>query len=278
VYFSEATRHPFHARARDFDLVNAWWLIEAATLAYSDPEFVLRRFDRIGWDVRALSRNHTVCYVASNAEAAIVAFRGTESRGLLEGSLKADFTNVVADVRTDAALRLVESGQGGRVHRGFKEALDHVWPDLTAHLNALSRKGLPLWFTGHSLGAALATLAADRFGNVAGLYTFGSPRVGDASFRDDFRVPAYRFLHNNDIVGRVPLPPLYAHVGELKYIDNRGRIRDNPSVWERIADAGVGDATPHLSADGHPGFGFLPDVIRDHVPVLYAIHILNNLP
>jgi len=41
---------------------------------------------------------------------------------------------------------------------------------------------LPWWFHRHSLGAALATLAARRFGHAHGLYTYGSPKVGDAAF------------------------------------------------------------------------------------------------
>ncbi|MCA9453043.1 MAG: hypothetical protein KC584_10520, partial [Nitrospira sp.] len=58
------------------------------------------------------------------------------------------------------------------------------------------------WFTGHSLGAALATLAADRYGDVQGLYTFGSPLVGDEGFARDFYVSGYRFVNNNDVVAR----------------------------------------------------------------------------
>lgn len=39
-----------------------------------------------------------------------------------------------------------------------------------------------VWFTGHSLGAALATLAADLFEPARGVCTLGSPRVGDVAF------------------------------------------------------------------------------------------------
>jgi len=280
-YFSEARLYPFRPHATVFDLVNAWWLIEASTLAYSDPEFVSQRFREVRMNVEVFSNNNTECYVAQNDEMAIVAFRGTESRGRDERTVKADFANVVADVRTDAMLLLVDSGQGGRVHAGFKEALDQIWPKLAPELIKLAAAGKTLWFTGHSLGAALATLAADRFGNVAGLYTFGSPRVGDESFRNDFWVPTYRFLHNNDVVGRVPLPPLYVHVGELKFIDHKGRIHENSWWWERASDQIAGTVASFFNAEGQLRLGFrdrLPDGIEDHIPTLYATHILNSLP
>jgi hypothetical protein len=280
-YFSGAELYPFRPHATVFDLVNAWWLIEAATLAYSAPEFVAQRFREVKMDVKTFAANNTECFVAQNAEAAMVVFRGTEIRGRDEQLPKFDFANVVADIRTDAMIKLVNSGQGGRVHRGFKDALDQIWNGLAGHLTQLASEGKKLWFTGHSLGAALATLAADRFGNVAGLYTFGSPRVGDSSFREDFWVPTYRFLHNNDIVGRVPLPPIYTHVGELKYIDHNGSIHENSWWWERIADQIAGGVASFFNSEGELRLGFrnrLPDSIADHIPTLYAIHIWNSLP
>ncbi|GLC58164.1 hypothetical protein PLESTB_001325800 [Pleodorina starrii] len=87
-------------------------------------------------------------------------------------------------------------------------------------------------FTGHSLGGAMATLAAydlaarktDGFfsGDVQ-LYTFGSPRVGNQAFMEAFNnmVPnAWRFTNTDDIVPRVPYSwrfdgarTTYYHVG-----------------------------------------------------------------
>ena len=67
--------------------------------------------------------------------------------------------------------------------------------------------------TGNSLGAALATLAADRYGNVQGVYTFGSPKVGNDVFKEKFIVKTYSIVNNKDIVTRVPPPGIYKHVG-----------------------------------------------------------------
>lgn len=75
--------------------------------------------------------------------------------------------------------------------------------------------------TGHSLGAALATLLAlDMSANTnfpVGLYTIASPRVGDLSFHNLFNhiVPnAYRIDNRLDIVPKTPPPLFYFHVGD----------------------------------------------------------------
>ena len=65
-----------------------------------------------------------------------------------------------------------------RVHRGFLREINKLWakaiaPDLKAHTG-----GRPVWVTGHSLGAAMATLAGMYYPFEA-VVTFGEPRVGE---------------------------------------------------------------------------------------------------
>src|SRR5262249_58747833 len=91
-----------------------------------------------------------------------------------------------------------------------------------------------VFFTGHSLGAALATLAAHRYPHTAGVYTFGSPRVGNhafvASFNARMAQRSFRYVNDHDIVAQVPpellaLPfGLYAHVDELPRLNEHGHI------------------------------------------------------
>lgn len=278
-YFNGSDAYPFRYNANLFDMVNAWWLIEASTLTYAPEDFVNEKFAGAGMTaVRYFSGPSTQCYVADNENFVIVAFRGTEIRA----DRKSDFKNIIADLQTDFEILLVDSGQGGRVHKGFKQALDEVWESggLLDYIRSKDTPNRTIWFTGHSLGAALATLAADRYGKLQGLYTFGSPRVGDMAFKDDFYVNTYRFVNNNDLVARVPPPGLYHHVGELRYIDSKGVIHDNSTRWERIVDAIRGQALYVFNALGQirSGFlGFTPDDIVDHVPTLYATHIWNNI-
>jgi triacylglycerol lipase len=281
-YFQGHESRPFRHLTTMFDMQNAWWLIEAATLAYSEEDFVTPRFETAGLpEVRFFDGQHTdtQCYVANNDQFVIVAFRGTEIRKRPEAP---DFRNIATDIKTDANIWLVDSGQGGQVHQGFKKGLNELWDgeglrDYIANKDDGNRS---IWFTGHSLGAALATLAAYRYGKVRGLYTFGSPRVGDTDFKNQFHISTYRFVNNNDIVARVPPPGRYCHVGELKYIDSRGRVRDNPSLWERTVDGVIGDALYLFNSLGQIRKGFakvIPDAIVDHVPLLYATHIWNSI-
>jgi hypothetical protein len=280
-YFKGADDYPFRHGATAFDMVNAWWLIEASTLAYSEEDFVRPRFQKAGLrEVKFFTGNGTQCFVANNDDFTIIVFRGTEIRKR-EG--RSDFGNIIADLKTDADIILAESGQGGKVHRGFKHALDEVWEKqgLLEYIKSRETSNRTIWFTGHSLGAALATLAAKRYGKALGLYTFGSPRVGDVDFADDFRVSAYRFVNNNDIVAKVPPPIRYKHIGDLKYIDGGGIVHDNSSRREKTADAIRGEVSYIGNSPGkiRRGFiNFIPDDFVDHVPTLYATHIWNNIP
>ena len=164
--------------------------------------------------------------MASNDDFLILVFRGTEiwaEEG--ETDLLKIITAILADVITDAKIKLIPWEQGGYVHRGFKEALDEVWKDLASYLESKDN-GRSFWFTGHSLGAALATLAWKRYGSLRTtpqLYTYGSPRVGDKEFGKGFE-NTYRFVNNNDIVTKVPPPVNYRHVGRLEHLSSDGLI------------------------------------------------------
>jgi triacylglycerol lipase len=278
-YFKDCTQLPFRYESNIFDIVNAWWLIEAATLVYADKEFATEKFKQnAGFqEVEYFDSEATQCYVASNEKSAIVTFRGSEAR-LREGDSSVGY--IFADWMANFNFAPEPWEQGGNVHRGFKGALDEVWDDLEDHISNLQKHNRKIWMTGHSLGAALATLAADRFGNVQGLYTYGSPRVGDRNFKDDFNVNAYRFVNNSDIVTKVPPAAMYLHVGELKYIDSEGTIHDNTNRWERWTDEIQGQFKNIFNAIGQTRKGFtevLLEPIVDHVPTRYAIHIWNNI-
>ncbi|WP_058304437.1 lipase family protein [Gorillibacterium timonense] len=96
-------------------------------------------------------------------------------------------------------------------HRGFTDIYSSARDGIFTALTQLpTDKGVTI--TGHSLGAALATLCAfDIATNTDfpsfSLYTFGSPRVGDPAFSEAFAgyVPdSYRFANLFDVVTYVP--------------------------------------------------------------------------
>lgn len=259
-YFKGHEAHAFQFNATSFSLTNAWWLAEAATLVYANENFVRTRFAGAGLSKLVFfDEKSTQCFVASNDRFAIVAFRGSEIVPK-EGNLSPD--KFGADVIADLDIRLVDWRRGGKVHRGFKDALEEVWPDLELYLKRLEQNGCRIWITGHSLGGALATLAGSRYGKAQGVYAFGSPRVGDHGFRENFKIDMYRIVYKNDIVARIPPSGSFYHVGTLKYIDGNGTIRNQ--VVEK-------------QGDENAAMGIIPSMIGDHVPLLYTIHLWNNL-
>lgn len=277
-YFEGCSAHPFRHAAVLFDIANAWWLIEASSLVYADKEFAIANFKKAGFSrIKPFEKEGTECFVVSNNTFAFVVFRGTETRSRKDAR---GFQNIIDDVTTDLNITLVNSGKDGRVHKGFKGGLDQIWPSLKEYLESMPVRYI--WFTGHSLGAALATLAADRYGNAQGLYTFGSPRVGNADFKANFVVNAFRFVNSNDIVTRIPPDGFYKHVGCLKYIDRSGTIHDNIGRRERFADQILGKYLNILGSigklrNGFSAFEYIPAAIENHVPLHYAVHIWNSL-
>ena len=174
------------------------------------------------FDIKFFNSGSTQCYALWDDNDLIYAFRGTEPKKL-------------SDIKTDIRFRKTEASEdsSGRVHRGFKDGLDLIWDDFLDNFekNSVSKKNV--FLTGHSLGAALATIAAGRLGdeNVVG-YTYGSPRVGNSEFREAFRPKFYRFRNNNDIVTRQPPEFIgYTHVGHLNYFDRKGNHVHGFSRW-----------------------------------------------
>lgn len=148
-FFRGAEHHPFRYQATSFDMRNAWWLIEASTLVYSNPEFVQKTFSRAGLSVvRFFDGQSTQCFVASNDDFIIVAFRGTETRMRSE---RPDYLDVALDLLIVVRIGLVPRESDGSVHGGFNQALDEVWWDreqegrrvagLKSYLDELSAQG-----------------------------------------------------------------------------------------------------------------------------------------
>ena len=279
AYFQHHQFIPFEYKASVFSLINAWWLAEASTLVYADEAYVNQRFSEAGLKrVKFFNRSGTQCFIASNSRFAIIAFRGSE---IWKRNERFDPGQAIADFKTNIDIRLSDWIRGGRVHSGFKAALDEVWDEMLPEIENLENQGLKIWVTGHSLGAALATLAADRLQDVQGLYTFGSPRVGDQGFQERFQLKAFRVVNGNDIVASIPAEGPYHHVGELKFIDPKSGINDRPGLVEES------DGTPCIDPSNASESGkesqkfdssvFIPSWIRNHVPLLYSILLWNEL-
>ena len=277
-YFQNRLFFPFESTASSFSLINAWWLAEASTLVYSDAAYAWQRLRQAGFDqVQFIEHYGTYCFIAANTRFAILAFRGSE---IWRREAHLDAKQRLADLKTNIDIRLSDWPRGGRVHSGFKTALEEVWSVLQPEIARLQKHDVKIWLTGHSLGAALATLAADRLPNVQGLYTFGSPRVGDKGFQAHFRVPAYRVVNGDDIVPTVPGENPFLHVGELIHIgsaDSAKGVSNPTEATEQNACSANSEATITQEGLKFDSGTFIPQAFSDHNPMLYSVQLWNAL-
>jgi hypothetical protein len=278
-YFQNRLLFPFEYDASSFSLINAWWLAEISTLVYSDTAYIWQRLRQAGFkQVQFIQHSGTYCFVAAHERFAIVAFRGSEIWRRGEGF---DAQRILADMKTNIDIRLSYWADGERVHSGFKSALEDVWTALLPEIETLQTEGLKIWIAGHSLGAALATLAADRLQDVQGLYTFGSPRIGDKGFQAHFQVQAYRVVNGKDIVATVPGEGPFRHVGERVWIAPNGSLQGRSGREGELLDSGCGE---EINSSGDTAKGsqidsglLIPHAFRDHNPMLYSIFLWNAL-
>ena len=202
-------------------------MAQIAFTSYMNPKEGKVAYKNMGLKSTFIEKDGAQCYIVWNDFLYIIAFRGTEP---------SEFSDIKADLNA-----LPDRGMsGGWVHNGFQEELNKIWDQVEKHKLENYHAIRDFYITGHSLGGAMATLAASRFSlhelKPTALYTFGSPRVGTRSFVKSFNIPHYRFVNNNDIVTSVPFAFLgYKHHGTLQYINFYGHIR-KLTTWQRIKD------------------------------------------
>ena len=283
MFFESVGQHPLQPLDQSLNLRNAWWFADAALLAYSSESAIKATCHDAGisGDVVAFfGAQSSQAYVISMPNAIVLAFRGTQVD---------DFWASVLDFAIDASFLPVSDSHGNLVHGGFLRALEEIWSDVVAHLLAeQARNSRPLWITGHSLGAALATIAANRCGDdprfrLQGVYTFGSPRVGDPGFGDRIQVPVFRFRNDSDIVPHLPIGLLFRHLPQLQFIDGAGHLHhDVPAPLEALLDHGAqlisAKEARNIQAAMRGQVALqlpLPGFLADHAPLNYSIQLWN---
>ena len=234
---------------------------EISRLVYCrDRETVRQNLNGAGFaECEFFDEGGTQAILAVDKERAVLAFRGTEGD---------DPTDIFVD-----ALFVPEPWMsGGKVHMGFAKALEHVWPVIEPHLESLNDDSV-LLFTGHSLGAALATLAASRH-KPNGLFTYGSPRVGDEKFGETLdELEIHRYVDCCDLVCQIPPEPPYRHVGKQHYIDRLGKVLVNPKITVVVADQNR--ARAEYLFKHALRFKNLPvRDLADHAPINYVVALL----
>jgi triacylglycerol lipase len=247
---------PFDASLTSYSADNAWWMAELSRLVYRHdvPEKAPLTPSRAFFLAKAGLRElnffandkigaQAILVASEQPGFAALVFRGTE-QGI------ADFAANLADLHVRSDAEIVD------VHTGFKGQLDSIWEAIELELAKLA---CPIFYTGHSLGAALATLAAARRSPQA-VYAFGSPLVGNDAFaRMTARLPIHRVVDGSDIVTVVPPTKFgFVHTGTAHRI---GTVEAKP----RLTTAILRVLRTLVNIRRHP-----PKYLADHAPKNYV--------
>ena len=261
-YFANAENIALPTGGSAYQPHTAWWLAQCSRLAYDSKLNIATNLKRVGFDcIYFFDTDGTQGYLAlhpgDQQPFAILAFRGTEKNYIDILTDIIILRNKLPDVENK------EYGEGPLfAHAGFLRAFQHVWgsalPDTILKQipdsEWVGARGIsniihdrirgdwsPLFVTGHSLGGAIATLAAyhaTTYHDDTYLYTFGSPRVVNRrlsrKINDFLQGRSFRCVHGNDIVPRVPPLLDYTHIKELVYFDPvKGRV---PALGNMLND------------------------------------------
>jgi triacylglycerol lipase len=276
----------------DFKLENAQAMMWLSQLAYETAD--KGKVDDLlkGWKLtrRAFGSNapatglppKSACFVvAGGRDATVVTFSGTDPLKIQDW---------ITDFTVQAKLDVL--------HQGFSDAVETVWPTIKSAIEGRPDSEKNLFFTGHSLGGALALIAAERAMRESGIranavYTFGGPRTGGQTFFDQYTPGlgdrTFRLVHGDDIVPTVP-PSVrgnFRHVGRLLRCSH-GSVFDGQTLASHDGnDPDIVQSTLNAARDVilalarlHPFSsvgprlldhlaGLLPTMVRDHIPASY---------
>jgi len=198
-------------------------------------------------------------HAACNDDDLIIACRGTQPTSL---------NDLTADLDT-----IPKRHGKGFVHAGFRREARKILFLVIEYVKKYPSRNI--WITGHSLGAAMATYITQELEyagyQVAGLYTYGSPRLGSHDYVEGIKTEHHRFVNCNDMVPTVPPTVLgFRHHGNLHYINFYGNIRQL-SRWQKIKDKWRAHKRAWSKGQWFDG-------IYDHSISLYAEKIKNIDP
>ena len=218
---------------------NAQFLCRACQLAYLPAAAGAQGFrDDLGLSAKLFSVDNTQVYVAESPDHLVVAFRGTEDPTSIDGLkdwLLTDAMNLLVVPEGRLGHDLSAAGVGAKFHKGFVDAIAEIWEPLRDEVEAkMKQSDRPLWITGHSLGGALALLAAwllkRRFINVHQIYTYGAPMIGNQkasdAFNREFSGKIFRYVSGRDPVPKLPGLSLVAN--EFTHVETAQVLGTDP--------------------------------------------------
>ncbi|QGZ58932.1 lipase family protein [Paraburkholderia acidiphila] len=189
---------------------------------------------------------------------AVLVFRGTDPQSL-------------SDLADDASFNLTPwTETAGQVHAGFAGAARGLRGAVETWLKATASDRTQLILTGHSLGAAIATLFASLCTPDA-LVTIGSPRVGDATFVATLKASRItRYVDCCDLITDLP-PPFsgYVHAGAANYITRLGALAPHADDAFVQADRSAAREDYLVNYAWRIGDVMVRD-LADHAPINYV--------
>ncbi|NTS75818.1 lipase family protein [Catenovulum sp. SM1970] len=226
------TDHPIILKpSKVFDPQTALSLAVLCALSYKEPTEISIQIKR--WKLnqptcisvcKSVDIN-TQCFVTSDKDNIIIAFRGSQE--------VQDWLSDFQAVRDPGPLK------GTKAHGGIQDALYPAVIKLTNAIDVMRDNNQKIWLTGHSLGGALCSLYAGMLIEndypVYGIYTFASPRPGNAAFAEQLNAkvlgPHHRVVNENDIVPHLPPEPFFSHPGNRIILRTDFSTAEDETTW-----------------------------------------------
>ena len=250
---------------------NAYWMAMLSKLVYwrvegdTKPDEArilaeLQKRDKQFTAVHSYNRSGSQAMFVVHSRFVAMVFRGTDEL--------VDWLNNMKITKTEVEC--------GTFHTGFYDGFMEIWSEMRLdYLECQAEQERPLFITGHSLGGAIANLAAAHclFYDYpfVSVYTFGQPRAlavdSVPAFNATCQERYFRFQRHHDLVGYTPLSfAHFGHVGQCIYIDDANNLHNDPGWWFKF----LGAIESTLQALGE---GWVSEMISNHRmgDYLYAV-------
>lgn len=268
---------PFNAKDVELNFRNALWLAHCSNTAYESKLYIE--------DLESKYSNFTFRLIEKHEKGTLKnEFINSKSEVLIIETPQSIFVctrgtelNSWSDIQTDLAFKKIPWSYNnknlGKVHIGFKMNYLLLWPELRRVLDdiqyrlVMSNTKKSIWFSGHSLGAAVSQLLLRKylyyknlnsFPNIigGGFYSFGSPRVGDNEFVQElqklsfkYKMSSFRFRNVYDPVTMVPASSNVLGLGGFKHFGQMVYINKYKKYEKDITQEQVGYDWVNVSPD-----------------------------
>ena len=145
-----------------------------------------------------ITENSNWGMVARKGDISVIAIRGTET----QHQWLEDFTAIAQPIEQGAWW----------MHRGFSDVWNSIAASLQKAWDTASSAKAQVYITGHSLGAAVALIMGVHHPEAL-TWTFAGPAVFSPIHGLPPAANVVRVVNSKDLVPKVPIPPLYAHIG-----------------------------------------------------------------